>query len=96
MFFERKKIFIIGDTGSGKTTLSKDLSVKFKIPCCDLDAIYWKVRFSALRGEDERRQLLSKVISKDEWVIAGIPEPWNRLALQEASSIVILERSRIA
>jgi len=37
-----KKILIIGSPGSGKSTLSKKLKEKLKLPLIHLDKIFWK------------------------------------------------------
>ena len=44
-----KRIMIIGCPGSGKSTLSKQLAMKLKLPLVHLDQIYWKNSFLSVR-----------------------------------------------
>ncbi|MCB0319265.1 MAG: AAA family ATPase, partial [Bdellovibrionales bacterium] len=37
-----KRVLIIGNAGSGKTTLAKKLSLQLKIPLVSLDSLFWK------------------------------------------------------
>ena len=39
--FLPKKIILIGTSGSGKTTFGNNLSKILKIPCTDLDDLFW-------------------------------------------------------
>ncbi|EOR27036.1 DNA topology modulation protein FlaR-related protein [Clostridium sartagoforme AAU1] len=49
------KILIFGIVASGKTTLSKELSLKYNIPCYEGDSIAW--------GEKEKRDINVRILS---------------------------------
>ncbi len=40
-FSDSKRIVIIGATGSGKTTLARQLAQTYGLPYTDLDDLYW-------------------------------------------------------
>lgn len=92
---ERKnniKLIIFGNSGSGKTFLSKIISTKLNVPMISLDDIYW-------RDETYRRSRSSKWISrrvieyaqKKEWVIEGIYSHLIKLAVDYSNMIIWLD-----
>ena len=67
-----KKIYIIGATGSGKTTLARKLSKKLGYPHFETDVIKWNHKTKAKRPESERMAILNKILSEnDTWIIEG-------------------------
>ncbi len=68
--FDYKKIAVVGCSGGGKSTFSKQLSEITKLPLYNLDKIYWLPDASHLdRPEFIKRQ---KAIMKTEsWIIDG-------------------------
>ena len=90
------RILILGDTGSGKTTLAKDLSIKLALPFHDLDDIYWEKKYTLVRMLPMRLRMLLRITDTENWVIAGIPSDWNESALFSAQHIILIKRTRIA
>jgi len=69
------KVDIIGSVGSGKTTLSRKISIDFNVPCYELDNVMW-IRSSQgdiRRTEEERESLFKSIINSDSWIIEGSP-----------------------
>lgn len=67
------KIYIIGAPGSGKTTLSKQLSKKYNIPNYELDLIVFDDDNGHIKRSDEEiNQLFTDIISKDDWIIEDV------------------------
>lgn len=66
----KKKIIIIGSPGSGKSTMSKELSDILMIPVIHLDKIFWKPNWISINKE-EFDQKLNEVLMKDTWIIDG-------------------------
>lgn len=64
-----KKIYIIGNVGSGKTTLSKKLSKKYNIKYYELDNVVYDDFNHIKRTEEEITSRFNKMISKDNWII---------------------------
>ncbi len=65
-----KKILIIGNAGSGKTTFAKALAEKTGLPLIHLDRLFWKGKWEHL-SKEEFDPLLQKELEKEEWIIDG-------------------------
>lgn len=71
-FKNYKKIYIIGATGSGKTTLARRLSKELGYPHFETDVIKWNHKTKTKRPKEERLARLNKILSEnDTWVIDG-------------------------
>jgi len=88
-----KRILVIGDPGSGKNYLGERLASHFKILFKDMDDFIWKRRFNISRLKPERKKLLSTVVKKDSWLLAGVPASWMQSAVVSAQAIIILKES---
>ena len=89
-----KRIMIIGCPGSGKSTLSKQLAVKLKLPLVHLDQIYWKSNWQPISNEifDE---LLLREVEKDEWIIDGNYSRTISMRLEKCDTIIYLDYHRM-
>ena len=58
------KIYVIGPTGSGKTTLSEHLSKKHKIKCYELDLLVYDDEHDHIKRPDKVREKMFKDILK--------------------------------
>jgi adenylate kinase family enzyme len=65
-----KRIVVIGTTGSGKTTLAKNLAAKLEFVHIDLDDLHWLPDWQE-RPSDDFRRLLTESIRAEKWVVAG-------------------------
>ncbi|QCJ70168.1 adenylate kinase [Providencia heimbachae] len=77
------KINVIGTTGSGKSTLGKELAALFQVSYVELDAIYWKKNWQS-SSDDELNQKLTHALNnaKTGWILDGnysrtIPIKWQ-------------------
>ena len=87
-----ERIYIIGNSGSGKSYLANKLSEKLNIPHFDLDDVFWKKKYSIQRTEDEKKLLLSKIIKDNEtWVIEGLFVSFTDEAIKNATEIIWLD-----
>ena len=90
MITAAKKILILGNGGSGKTTLALQLHRTYKIPVLHLDQIYWTSGYV----HADKSEFLTKVHSfckKKEWIIEGTPMPGLAFRAKSADSIIILD-----
>lgn len=88
------KIHIIGSVGSGKTTLSKELSFKLNVQFYELDNVVWKREKSGeiKRTEKEREEYLNTLLSSDAWIIEGVHnEEWVSKSFHNAELIIFLD-----
>ena len=65
-----KRILIIGNAGSGKTTFALELAEKTGLPLVHLDKLYWKGCWEHTARE-EFDVVLQKELEKSEWIIDG-------------------------
>ena len=65
-----KRILIIGNAGSGKTTFAKVLAEKTNLPLIHLDKLFWCGEWEHLSRE-EFDDVLQKELDKPEWIIDG-------------------------
>lgn len=90
----KKKIFVIGNSGCGKTTLAKRLSKKLKIDHYNLDDIYFEKKFTKKRSIEDCKKRLSELIrGKDLWIVEGVYTNWTDLVRDEADIIIWIECS---
>lgn len=92
-----KKIYIIGNGGSGKTTLALVLAKDFSLPHLELDNIYWDndqaLAYNTKRNFEKRDALLAEFLMDhpDGWVIDGVyDKEWISPIIQQADKVIIL------
>lgn len=87
------RLLVIGCSGSGKTTLSKRLSVALGKELVHLDKILWKP-FWTMTTADEKREIMTEVLSKDEWLIDGLWLSTLQMRLERATAVIFLDYNR--
>ena len=65
-----KKISVIGNACSGKTTLSRKLAERYELPLTHVDSIQFLPGLK-LRNPDETRKTLQEISERDMWIIDG-------------------------
>jgi adenylate kinase family enzyme len=66
-----RRIVVIGNAASGKSTLSMKINELTNIPVYHLDKILWKKNWERT-PEDEFTVKHDEIISKDSWIIDGV------------------------
>ncbi len=66
-----KKIVVIGNSASGKSTLSMKIKELTNIPVFHLDKILWKKGWERT-PEDEFRAKQTEILNQDKWIIDGV------------------------
>ena len=90
-----KRIYIIGPVGSGKTTLSKQLSKKYNISCYELDKVVWDDDNHIKRTETEISNIFKEIIKKDSWVIEDIGRKIFYDGIKKADIIYYIDLPKI-
>lgn len=86
-----KKVAVFGNTGGGKSTLSKQLAEITGLPLYVLDKIQYRAGGSNVPPEDYKRAH-QEIIANDRWIIDGfgcIETVWLRL--DEADSLILVD-----
>ena len=82
------KIHVTGNAGSGKSTISKEISEIFALPLYGLDEIVWKENWVKTPAPERKSKIL-KITNKSSWVIDGV----SREARQAADFVIFLDRT---
>lgn len=87
------RIYIIGNVGSGKTTLSKKLSKKLGVGHFEVDNIAHKnTEMGRIRQSDEEQIKEFKRINEEKsWIIEGTFRPSCKYLLENADLIIFLD-----
>jgi adenylate kinase family enzyme len=86
-----KKVAVFGNTGGGKSTLSKRLSEITGLPLYVLDKVKYQVDGTEVPPAEYMRAH-EKILAADEWIIDGfgcIETVWPRL--DEADSLIYID-----
>lgn len=85
-----QRIVVIGVTGSGKTTLARQLADHFGCPHVEIDAIHWGPHWTELPLEQFRAQIVA-ALSGDRWTIDGNYKVVRDLVWARADTIIWLD-----
>ena len=66
-----KKVVIMGNAASGKSTLSMKIKEKTGLPVFHLDKILWKKNWERT-PEDEFISKHNEIISQEKWILEGV------------------------
>jgi energy-coupling factor transporter ATP-binding protein EcfA2 len=85
-----KRILILGRTGSGKTTLAREVAAVIGVPHVELDALYFGPDFSTAPLA-VLRERTSAAIAGDRWVTDGNKSAVRDLVWPRADTVVWLD-----
>lgn len=84
-----KKIAIIGNAGSGKSTLGFELHKKLGIPLYHLDQYQWKPNYERV-DRDEFEAIHNQLCDKESWIIEGLAIRLFAHRIEKADIIIFL------
>lgn len=91
--FEHNRIIIVGNNGSGKSFLSKELSVITGLPLVHLDAEFWRPKWEKPpKAEWIKKQ--REFTEKEKWIIDGNHTDTMELRFQSADLIIFPDINR--
>jgi energy-coupling factor transporter ATP-binding protein EcfA2 len=86
------RIAVVGTTGSGKTTLAKQIAQSLAIPHIELDALHWEPNWTEVPN-DVFRERVRQAIAAGSWVTDGNYSVVRDLLWPQANTIVWLDYS---
>ncbi len=68
-----RRVHVVGNSCSGKSTLGKQLATALQVPFVELDALNWRPGWVGLNetNPEEFEGLIVKATDRDGWVVAG-------------------------
>jgi adenylate kinase family enzyme len=66
-----QKVAVIGGTGSGKSTVSRQLAQRLGVPHVELDALFWKPGW-VMPSAEEFRPIVEASLDPNGWVVDGV------------------------
>ena len=85
----KKKILVIGNAGSGKSTTAKKIASDLELPCYSLDAVVWEEGWKR-PSSAEVSQKIQQLINQETWVIDGV----DYKAMKAADVVLFLDIPR--
>lgn len=85
------KILILGNGGSGKSYLGKQLASLLKCELIHLDRLYWQSGTWKHTPQDQWDEGLQANLRKEAWVMEGTPMRDIELRIKHADVIVLLD-----
>lgn len=91
-YHEGQRISVVGTTGSGKTTLARQVAQHFQIPHIELDALHWEPNWTAASPQVFRERV-TEALSGDRWVVDGNYSAVRDIVWSQADTVVFLDYS---
>ena len=89
----RKVAIVTSASGSGGTTVGRQIAARLDVPFHELDALFWQPNWTEPDPEDFRSRV-AEVVATDSWLIDGSYQSWiGQLALGSADVVVWLDLS---
>ena len=82
------KVMVVGSSGSGKSTFSRQLSKILKVPVYHLDMYFWKPNWQMMRY-DEQIKIHKQLIQNNKWIIDGNDSSLFDERINEADTIIL-------
>jgi adenylate kinase family enzyme len=88
------RIIVVGNSGSGKSFLSKELSAITGLPLIHLDVEYWRPDWEKT-PKDEWIKKQSEFVSREKWIIDGNYNSSMELRFEAADLAIFLDINRL-
>jgi len=88
-----KRILVYGVTGSGKTTMARQLSEVTGLPWHAVDDLTWEPGWVEVPFEEQKRRI-QDIVDQEEWILDGAYAKWIEIPLARVQLVVALDYSR--
>ena len=85
-----QRISVVGSTGTGKTTVAREISIRLNLPHIELDALYWGKNWTGV-PDDVFRARVTDAIRAERWVVDGNYSRIRALVWDRADTVVYLD-----
>ncbi len=87
------RVLIYGVTGSGKTTLARQLADRTGLPWHGVDDLTWEPGWVAV-APDEQRRKIGAICAGEQWILDSAYSAWLDIVLGRTDLIVALDYPR--
>lgn len=88
-----KKVVIIGNSGSGKSHLARELRSKLNLPIVHFDQLFWEPGgFNKKRPPDVVHNEIKQLSLADAWIMEGVFGDLAMTALENATALIFLNK----
>jgi adenylate kinase family enzyme len=88
-----QRVAVVGNSGSGKTTVGRQLADRLQVPFVELDAVFHQAGWRAL-PLDEFRHTVADLVTADGWVVDGSYSAVRDLVWSRADTVVWFDLPR--
>jgi adenylate kinase family enzyme len=88
-----QRVSVVGNSGSGKTTMARALAAAMGVPFLELDSIYHQPGWAELETEEYRRQVAG-FVAADGWVVDGNYSKVQDLVWDRADTVAWVDPPR--
>jgi adenylate kinase family enzyme len=88
-----RRISVVGNSGSGKTTMARALAAAMGVPYLELDAVYHQPGWVELETQEFRRRVAG-FVAADSWVVDGNYSKVQDLVWDRADTVAWLDLPR--
>lgn len=88
-----RRYLVYGATGSGKTTLAREVAERTGLPWHQVDDLTWKPGWVPV-SDEEQRSLIESLCRSDAWILDHAYGAWKDIPLERADVVVGLDYPR--
>jgi len=88
-----ERVVVVGNSGSGKTTVARRLAMRLGVPHVELDAIYHQPGWTPLPAAEFTRRV-ADAVAGDGWVVDGNYSPVRAVVWERATTVVWMDPPR--
>ena len=87
-----QRVMIVGQPGSGKTTLARELGKRTALPVIHIDTIHWQPGWIE-RSKDEKTRLCREAEARHRWIFEGGHSATWTSRIARADVLIWIDRS---